>query len=369
MTHQTPTKSGTLAHIRIHGVLHQKHFPHGTELIRIKQWLLTTEMRFRGAKSVRTGRFSDDAAVYLEAVKAMPTFTERKAHIDEWIEVFGERQRDSISADDIQAQLHYWKTTPREISYTRVKTDKPKRFATITLSASAINHRRTALQHLYTVLDGRSAPNPVKDVPKFREPDPKARTIRLSTVRALLRAMGRTQSQARAMVIAFTGIPHSQIKTIEPQHVDGTSVLVAGRKKGAGTQARVVPLTADGVKAFKAMKRADAWGPFSNSSLRKALRLACKAVDIDPPLTPYDLRHFFGSELYRSSGDIRATQVLMGHSTPALTHRYTIAAVDPRVQAAVASFGKRRTNSVKTLARNSKEQRGTESAGPEQKPQ
>jgi integrase len=55
-------------------------------------------------------------------------------------------------------------------------------------------------------------------------------------------------------------------------------------------------------------------------------------------LRAYDLRHAFGTELYAKSGDIRATQVLMGHSTPQLTHRYTLAAVDPRVQAAIAAM-------------------------------
>src|SRR6185295_12121548 len=45
----------------------------------------------------------------------------------------------------------------------------------LVLSPSAVNKRRTALQHLFTVLDGKSAPNPVKNVPKFREPDPRTR--------------------------------------------------------------------------------------------------------------------------------------------------------------------------------------------------
>lgn len=334
------TQFGTRAQIRIRGELHRKHFPHHTDPLIIRQWLLKTELKFRGPRAVRTGKFCDDAQVYLEAVKAMPSFQLRKLHIMEWVEVFGARQRSDITADEIRAQLHHWRTATREITYTRVPTDRQRKIRRIVLSASAVNQRRTALQHMWTVLDGKAAQNPVKDTEKFREPDPRSRPIRITAVRKLLQLMGDTKSRARAMVLAFTGIPHKQIKTIKPEHVDYTAkhVLVAGRRKGAGTEARVVPLTPDGIKAFKAMRRTDAWGPFSNSSLRRALQTACAAAKL-PPMTPYDLRHFFGSEVYRTSGDIRATQVLMGHSKPELTHRYTLAAVDPRVRAALDKFG------------------------------
>jgi len=93
------------------------------------------------------------------------------------------------------------------------------------------------------------------------------------------------------------------------------------------------------VQAFKAMKREGAWGTFSRPTLRIALRRAWKQVfKKDADVTPYDLRHSFGTEVYRRSGDIRATQLLMDHSTPQLTHRYTLAAQDPRVLKAIAKF-------------------------------
>jgi len=39
-SHCTKTKSGTLAHIRIHGTPHRKHFKKGTHPDIISQWLL-----------------------------------------------------------------------------------------------------------------------------------------------------------------------------------------------------------------------------------------------------------------------------------------------------------------------------------------
>lgn len=313
--HQTSTKSGTLAHIRISGILHRKHFPKGTDPVRIKEWLLSTEIRYRG-NGPTTGRFRDDATTYLQAVRAMPSYAGRRQHIDEWIALFGDRPRGTITSHEIRAQLHVWKTAGK--------------------AASTVNHRRTALMHLFTVLDGKSAANPVKDVPKFTEPSPFPRALSSATIRRLLSKM-RGTDQARAMVIAYTGIPHAQLAQIRPEHVNFTAgtVIVHGRKKGQGTATSIRRLTVKGIQALRKMGATKAWGPFDRWAFRRAVHEACAAAKVNPPLRPYDLRHFFGTELYRRSGDLRAVQELMGLSSPTLTNRYALGAVNPRVEAAV----------------------------------
>lgn len=316
--HQTPTKSGTRAHIRIHGQLYTKHFKTGTDPVRIREWLLSTEIKFR-KKGAQTGRFREDAKAYLLAVKAMPTYAERQYHIEQWIAAFPDELRARITSDQIRAQLHAWKAEG--------------------LAASSVNHRRTALMHLFTVLDGKSAANPVKDVPKFPEPSPFPRAVSSAAIAKLLSKM-RGQDKARAMVMAYTGIPNAQLAKIEPGHVNekAGTVIVHGRSKGKGTATSVRRLTAKGLKAFQQMATAKAWGPFSRWEFRRAVHEACAKAKIDPPIRPYDLRHFFGTELYRRSGDLRAVQLLMGHSTPTLTHRYTLGAIEPRVEAAVRQW-------------------------------
>lgn len=340
--HQTKTPSGTLAHIRIDGVLHRKHFRTGTDPLLIKQWLLSVEMRHRGQKHRRTGRFDEDARVYLDAVKAMPTYKDRESHVLEWIEAFGSMYRHSITSDMIAAHLAMWRTAPRDVNMVRRGLAEPKT-RRLTLSASAVNKRRTALMHLYTVLDGKSAPNPVKDVPKFREPAPLPRGLPYSAIEAIWKAMGDTKTRARLQVIAYTGLPHAQVAQLKAEHWDkkASTLIVHGRKKGAGTKARVIPLTAPAVKALRAMDRTDAWGSFSRSTMHREFRAACAQVPALKGLkvTPYDLRHSFGTEIYRATGDIRATQALLDHSSPTLTHRYMVAALEPRVVAAVKAFG------------------------------
>lgn len=314
--HQSPTRSGTLAHIRINGELHRRHFKRGTHPTTIREWLLKTEIKYRRPGATRTGRFDDDARAYLEMVTAMPTYVQRQQHIEQWIAVFGDRPRDGILADDIRAQLHLWRAT---------------------MSAASVNKRRTALMHLFSVLDGKAERNPVKDAPRFAEPTPTPRTLTAADVAAVFAAMPPSKSKARLMVLAYTGIPHAQLIQIQPDDVNLTTatVAVAGRRKGAGTKGRIVPLTKQGVAAFRLMKREDAWGTFGRAPLRQTFRLWLTHAKIEGDWTPYDLRHFFGTEMYRLSGDIRATQLLMDHSTERLTHRYTVGAETARVQAAI----------------------------------
>ena len=314
----SPTKSGTRAQIRIHGVLHRKHFPNGTDPVTIKQWLLSTEIRYRNHPQ-STGRFRDDARTYLQAVRAMPSYAERRQHIDEWIALFGDLRRSEITPHAIRAQLQTWTLAGK--------------------AASTVNHRRTALMHLFTVLDGKSAANPVKDVPKFREPAPMPRGLSYKAMKKLFAAMPSGPHKARLMVIGYTGIPHAQLMLIQSTDVNLTArtVAVAGRKKGAGTRTRIVPLTPDGVRAFTMMGTSKAWGRFERWELRRFFLRACERLGLTG-LKPYDLRHSFASEVYRRSGDIRATQILLDHSSQTLTHRYTVGATETRVQSAIRKF-------------------------------
>jgi len=332
--HIERTPHGFRASLRIAGVLHQQRFPQDTPLYEIKKWLLTTEMRYRRQPGRKTGRFEDDARAYLETVRAMPTFEQRRQHIDEWIAVFGARRRDSITGDDIAAQLHAWRSMPRTI------TKRGGKQVEITLSAAAVNKRRTALMHMYSVLDGKAERNPVRDAPKFAEPAPAPRGLAFETLARIFRQMPASKSKARLMVIAYTGIPPAQLRTIQPSDVDlvrGT-VAVEGRRKGKGTAGRIVPLIPQAITAFRLMAREDAWGPFTLPPLARALDRARKAAKVKAHIRPYDLRHSFGTEVYRRTGDIRATQILLDHSTERLSHRYTVAAQESRVQAAIDAF-------------------------------
>jgi len=317
---------------------------------------MRTQLRAAAPPSL-TG-FAADARRYLEAAQAMPSYQDRARDIAIWVDLFGDRPRALIAAVEIRAARERWLTVgPRRrqhwvtdpISGKRVRHDE---LVDEPLAASTVNHRLRALENLYTVLDGRHARNPVREVPEARETERQIRAVPLDVVRTVLAAMSDTATRARLAVLAYTGLPHASLARLQPDHANqkAKTLWVPGRQKGEGTRGRLLPLTRDGVDALKALARHDAWGPFSRGSLRRAWRRACRAVDV-PEVRVYDLRHSYGTLALQATGDLRATQLLLGHSTPKLTERYARAAINPALeQAAKAIQRAQRAGTSKTPA-------------------
>ncbi len=310
--------------VRVHrgeGGRPSKMFDAGTSLLVIRQWRQQQKTQPQEPAVPRTG-FEADAERYLLLVKAMPSYSDRERDIKAWSAVFGDRPRQAITTPDIRQALARWQQDGK--------------------AASTLNHRRTALMHLWRLLDGSSAANPVKEVRKYREPAPEPRGVDYATIQKILDAMPDSRSKARLAVIAHTGIPHASLARLKPEHLDLDRgvVFVPGRQKGHGTQGRTIPLTEAAITAFRAFIRWDCFGPFSRSTLHRGFRKAVKkAAPALTDLRPYDLRHSYGTALFAATGDIRSTQVLLGHSKAEMTHRYTLGAVDGRVLEAVRRVG------------------------------
>ena len=356
-SHLTPTPHGVQARLTIRGVRYSRHFRRGTPDYAIQKWLLTTKLKHvQPGATAASGTFAADVAAYLASVAAMPTFQTRKQHIEEWLDYFGKaRRRDTITPAEIAAALNLWRTTPRESRHGRNAT------RTVTLSASACNQRRTALMHLWATLDGRHAPNPVRAVPKFRAPATPPRALPYATIRAILAPLRASKTKARLLVLAHTGLPHAQIAQLTPADVNlrAKTVTVHGRRKGAGTLSSIRPLSREAVAAFKLFAQMEAWGRFSVSTLRIRFRAACVRAGV-PPVTPYVLRHSYGTELLRLTGDLHATQALMGHSDPRQTQRYASGASDARLTAAIAALdGAKVGQNAKAVAKKSRKPKKT----------
>lgn len=350
---------------RAHGRFYSRIFPSNTTLPKMRAWREQERQRIKlglrdqeeAAAAAPVFGFRADAERYLEAVCALPTWKTRCKDIREWVEVFGDRPRAEISPAEIRAQRDRWLTLGPRMEQQRVngkwawvRVSKP-------LSASSVNHRLRALRNLWTVLDGRHAPNPVADVPEAEEPGDIPRAIPPAIITAILDAIpdrgrpprrkdGRKRSRptlsmtkARLGVMAWTGLPPAQLGQIDEKDVDleGRRVYVRRRKKGRGVAASWRPLTAKGVEAFEALAAADAWGPFSPSAARHTFRRAAVKVQRElaeagivvdlSDVTPYDLRHSVATDTLRATGDLHATAALLGHSDLRTTERYAAAAV------------------------------------------
>ena len=171
--------------------------------------------------------------------------------------------------------------------------------------------------HLYSTLDGDNARNPVAVIPRFKEPRPEPRGLSWEDVDRVLGAMpdvgqavggqardDASKTKARLAVIAFTGLTQSQLKQLRRKDVfwRESKIRVPARHKGHGASSQVLPLNRRGLQALVRFAELNCWGSFSNASLNKSFQRACRKVGL-PGTRAYDLRHTFGTEMYRRTRD------------------------------------------------------------------
>ena len=96
----------------------------------------------------------------------------------------------------------------------------------------------------------------------------------------------------------------------------------------------MLPLSHRGLEALARFAELDCWGSFSNASLSKSFQRACAKVGITGKRA-YDLRHTFGTEMYRRTRDPLVVQQLMLHRSSETTRRYILAAVPDVLQKAI----------------------------------
>lgn len=236
-------------------------------------------------------------------------------------------------------------------------------------AASTVNKVRDALSHVYTVLDGKHAPNPLREIARERPPVLEPRGVDyavVETILSFLRIKWRRAAKGqpsrllmekrplpslgaiRLRVLAYAPVTPAQLKLVQPGdlHLDDTppSLYVRGRQKGTGADPARKPLLPAAVAAFRDFVAANAYGTFTRGSLRKTfvrardlaqveLRKLDPAVDLSA-MVPYDLRHCFGSLMFQLTGSDAVTGELLDHKHPKTTRRYRLAAVPAHLLAA-----------------------------------
>jgi site-specific recombinase XerC len=352
--------AGWQAEVRIVGHPRSvQQFPLDTPLEQIVLWRKREKARLQLTSPHATGSFLADARRYLELVRTMPSYAMRVRDIELWAAVFGPRPLDTITAHEIQLQRDRW----REAGPKRVWRKHPDRYGgawieiPAPLAPSTVNHRLRALANLFTVLRGRHAPNPAREVPELAEPESIGEGLPYELIEIILAQMpdrryGRalTQNKARLRVMAYVGLPQSLLMRLTPMHVHLEEAWVdwPGRRKGRGVKGQRRPLTSDGVAAFRAFIAANCWGPFSTDSMAASFQRACRKVAatvrdagdqrtaaVLERLRPYDLRHSYVTEVLDKSGDFHSTQLLAGHADLRTTLSYGRKVVSPALRAAM----------------------------------
>jgi len=308
---------------------------------------LTDARAKAGGGPVRRGTLSADVRQYLATAKLTPRRRkEREQQLMWWCQQrdggppFGDRPRSSLETPAIRRAL-----------------------AGLLLggaASSTVNKYRHALSHVATVLDGKSAPNPAHEAPKYEEPEAAMRDQPYWAIQLIIDAIRETGQQAgkpsltkaRVRVLAYAPITPMQLRQIKRTDIDWehSEIVTPGRKKGYGTAPRRKPLTPQALDAFKAFDAADGWQiDFSRSSLYRtftaardrvveALRVERPDLDVSRLATmrPYDLRHSFATMVFKATGDLAITGEFLDHADPQTTRRYAQGALPAHVHAAGA---------------------------------
>ena len=317
------------AYVRANGQLRFKRFPAGTPLEAVRRWRLDTR-RSLELNQRPAGTLAGDIEPYLRQIADRPRLvSERRQQLEWWAARLGHLRRDAIAPADVRAALAELRRTH---------------------APSTCNHYRQAIFSLYSALDGHDVPNPVREVRPFTSPPPEARGLSYDVVQRILAAMSdqgsamvkgkpraaASAAKARCRVLAFTGLRPSELMRYRPDHWNRTTqTLVVHTTKGGRT--RTIPLSAPAAEALSDLEALGAIGPFSTSTVRRAFVRAAARIGIHG-VRPYDLRHSYGTALYRVAGDTRLVKDVLGHSDTRMTERYTLGHVPEAMRLATSRF-------------------------------
>ena len=297
-----------------------KCLPSTMELPEVRAWIEARKVEARkrsallGGGNRQAGTF--DAAVerYLRQI-SIASIKDRTQHIQEWADRFRGRNPYTITAAEINEQLKVWKAEG--------------------YAASSRNHRLSALSDFFQKLTGqrKGGHNPCREIDRFAEPKriPPARPF--SEIQKVLKEFDDNVTGARARCLAYTGMRASQLMRLQRDDINlqQRTVRVPQAKQGEVAE---IALSKEGLDAFKDLIRfaedtelpeinRHHWGkPFSNSSLNKALRIACKRAGVRP-FNPYVFRHSLATHLLELGASTRDVGYQLGHSDPRMTERYT----------------------------------------------
>jgi site-specific recombinase XerC len=178
----------------------------------------------------------------------------------------------------------------------------------------------------WAVLDGRVDSSPVAKVcrPRLRPGLP--RPISEADLSRVLSATHQTDLAAWLVLMACAGLRCAEVAGIEWSDVLFADKLL--RVVGKGLRVRMVPthpdvetaLVACGVRSSGPVFRRCDGAPWTPRAVSMRARRHLDALGVDA--TPHQLRHRFGTQLYRRTLDLRLVQDLMGHSSPVTTAGY-----------------------------------------------
>lgn len=166
-----------------------------------------------------------------------------------------------------------------------------------------------------------------------RDDDPSAKTravkvppraIKEAPKEALLQALEKVSERDRlaVMLAAYAGLRRAEIATLHADNIGDRMLTVTG--KGSKTRrVPIHPMLEAPLRQAKArggylFRGSDGWSPVTPDAMGRRISRA-----LPDKWSAHSLRHYYAGNVYRASHDIRAVQMLLGHSSIATTEIYT----------------------------------------------
>ena len=179
---------------------------------------------------------------------------------------------------------------------------------------------------------GLRAPKSARNLPHALSPDEAVRMMELPTAGDILAV----RDKAMFELFYSSGLRLAELVSLDPVALDFADAAV--RVIGKGAKTRIVPLGSYAISALQAwlvlrgqLAKQDETALFVN---RNGSRIGSRAVQlrmsgwgikqgITSGVHPHLLRHSFASHVLQSSGDLRAVQEMLGHTSISTTQVYT----------------------------------------------
>lgn len=182
----------------------------------------------------------------------------------------------------------------------------------------------------WAIRRGYTDTNPAADATRLKAPRAIPRPARGADLKLALAAAD-PRMYAWLALMAYTGLRCAEVAALEVSdllwHLDPPVIHVRHGTKGS--HERVVPMAEVVEQALRAFGLPRAGPVFRRPGTAIAIsagyvsRRTREHLDnLGISATPHMLRHYFASAFYEASLDIRATQSLMGHASPATTAIY-----------------------------------------------
>jgi integrase len=183
--------------------------------------------------------------------------------------------------------------------------------------------RSTLLAYLrsfyqWAVREGLVVADPTERIAPIKVPSADPRPAPVEDIGA---ALGKANPRTRSMILlmAYCGLRSCEVAGVRPEHfhraTDGRWTLEIPRSKGGHRQTVKVPAW-----VAEAVTAGPTWA-VTAQTVQKSVRDAFK--EADSPITPHQLRHYFGTSMLHTTDNFRVVQEAMRHASPATTARYT----------------------------------------------